>query len=239
MPGERPANVMRLAKDPPIIVAYVPDAKTSEDTVKVAKAGSNIDSGMRKYLNQNLTGLPLGGPLGAIAATPRVSVGSPVPLTQNAELLPLFGVDIFDLDAATEHISAMSEALDGSSANGVQVLKLGDHAAALLEQLPNPPAGVGVGFHVIGLIRTLPRAAAALTKPGPKKTVEVGKSLFPVLAALGQLVTDVPGLEHGKPYAESLSWVAKAGEQFFTVPVSAVPATKPTPARSKVSKPRQ
>jgi hypothetical protein len=227
---------MKLAKDPPIIVAYVPKAKASEETVEVAKAGSSIDSGLRKYLNQNLAELPLGGPLGAIAATPRVSVGSPVPLTPGAELLPLFGVDIFDLDAATEHISAMSEALEGTSANGVQVLKLGDHAAALLEQFPNPPAGVGVGFHVIGLIRTLPRAAAVLTTPGPKKTVEVGKSLFPVLAALGQLVTDIPGLEHGKPYAESLSWVAKAGEQFFTVPVSAVPTARPS-ARAKVSKP--
>ncbi len=227
---------MQLAKDPPIIVAYVPDAKASEDTVKVAKAGSDIDSGMRKYLNQNIAGLPLGGPLGAIAATPRVSVGLPVPLTQNAELLPLFGVDIFDLDAATEHISAMSDALSAPM-NAVQVLNLGDHAAALLEQLPNPPAGVGVGFHVIGLIRTLPRAAAALRKPGPKKTVEVGKSLFPVLAALGELATDIPGLEHGKPYAESLSWVAKAGEQFFTVPVSAVPAAQVSSARSKATKP--
>jgi hypothetical protein len=228
---------MQLAKDPPIIVAYVPEPKASEDTVKVTKAGSDIDSGLRKYLNQNLTGLPLGGPLGAIAATPRVSVGSPVPLTQNAELLPLFGVDIFDLDAATEHISAMRETLEGSSANGVQVLKLGDHAAALLEQLPNPPAGAGVGFHVIGLIRTLPRAAAALTKPGTRKTVEVGKSLFPVLAALGELVTDIPGLEHGKPYAQSLSWVAKAGEQFVMVPVSAVSAAQPSPARAKVTNP--
>jgi hypothetical protein len=121
--------------------------------------------------------------------------------------------------------------------NGAQLLKLGDHATALLEQLPNPPSGAGIGFHVIGVIRTIPRAATALTKPGLKKTVEVGKSLFPFLAALGELVTDIPGLEHGKPAAESLSWVAKAGEQFLLVPVSAVPTAQPSPTRSKVSKP--
>jgi hypothetical protein len=226
---------MQLAKDPRIIV-YVPKPKAPEDTVKAVKVSSQIDSGLRKYLNQNLAELPHGGPLGAVAATPRVSLGLPVSLTQNAELLPLFGVDILDLDAATEHISAISEAFEGSPANGVQVLKLGDHATALLEQLPNPPAGAGIGFHVIGLIRTLPRAAAALRKPGPERTVEVGKSLFPFLAAVGELVTDIPGLEHGKPYAESLSWVAKAGEQFFTVPVSVVPAAHPSLTPAKISK---
>ena len=35
-------------------------------------------------------------------------MGSPVPLTKSAEFLPLFGVDIFDLDAATEHISIIT-----------------------------------------------------------------------------------------------------------------------------------
>src|SRR5580700_358877 len=69
MLAKRPATVMQLAKDPPIIV-YVPKPKAPEETVKVAQISSDIDSGMRKYLNRNIAGLPLGGPLGAIAATP-------------------------------------------------------------------------------------------------------------------------------------------------------------------------
>jgi hypothetical protein len=225
---------MKVDNNPPIIVAYVPKPKAPEKTVEVAKASPEVEAAMREYVKRIGAQVLSGVPLATASADPRLTVGAPVSINQHTELLPLFGIDIFDANAATEHMSAISEALEAPSMNGAQLLKLGDHASALLEQLPNPPTGVGIGFHVIGLVRTLPRAAAALTKPGSKKTVEVGKAVFPFFAALGQLVTDIPGMEHGKPYAESLSWVAKAGEQFFTVPVSRVPAS---PVRSKVAKP--
>lgn len=230
---------MRVDNNPPIIVAYVPKAKAPEETVQVAKASPEVDAAVRGYVKQMGAEALSGVPPAQASTNPRLSVGAPVSIDQHTELLPLFGVDIFDANAATEHISGISEILESPSMSGAQLLQLGDHASALLEQFPNPPTGVGIGFHVIGVIRTIPRAAGALTKHGPKKTVEVGKAVFPFLAALGELVTDIPGLGHGKPYAESLSWVAKAGEQFFTVPVSAVPATQPSPARSKVTKPRK
>ena len=66
---------MKLAKDPPILVAYVPESKAPEDTVKVAKAGSAIDTGLRNYLTGSP---PLGGPLGAVGVNPRPSFGAPV-----------------------------------------------------------------------------------------------------------------------------------------------------------------
>jgi hypothetical protein len=229
---------MKLAKDPAVITAYVPKPTTPEETAEAAQASPEVDAAVREYVRRIAAETRSGVPPGAVSTTAGLSVGSPVPITPNAELLPLFGVNIFDANAANEQVSAISEALSAPSISRAQVLKLADNTGALLDQMvPNPTGGAGVAFHVIGLVRTLPRAAAALRKPGSKKTVEVGKSLFPVLAALGELVTDIPGLEHGKPVAESLSWVAKAGEQFLLVPVSAVPTAKPSPARAKVTNP--
>jgi hypothetical protein len=229
---------MKLAKDPAVITAYVPKPKTPEESAQVAQASPEVDAAVREYVRRIAAETRSGVPLGAVSTRAGLSVGSPVPITPNAELLPLFGVDIFDVNAANDQVSAISEALSAPSMGGAQVLKLVDNTGALLDQMvPNPTGGASVAFHVIGIIRTFPRAAAALRKPGPRKTVEVGKSLFPFLAALGELVTDIPGLEHGKPVAESFSWVAKAGEQFFTVPLSTVPASQPLPLRSKITMP--
>ena len=229
---------MKLAKDPAVITAYVAKPKTPEDTVEVPQASPEVDAAVREYVRRIAAEARSGVPLGAVSTTAGLSFGEPITVSPHTELIPLFGVNIFDANAANEQISAISEALSAPSMDGAQVLKLVDNTGALLDlMVPNPTGGAGVAFHVIGVIRTLPRAAAALRKPGPRKTVEVGKALFPVLAAFVDLVTDIPGLEHGKPYAETLSWVAKAGEQFLLVPVSAVPAVQPHSARAKVSNP--
>jgi hypothetical protein len=102
---------MKIAKTSNTIPTLKPADKAPEATVKVTKAGAAIDAGLRNYLSQNLAGLPLGGPLGSVGANTRPSFGAPVTVSPGAELLPLFGVNIFDANAANEQISAISEVL--------------------------------------------------------------------------------------------------------------------------------
>jgi hypothetical protein len=108
-----------------------------------------------------------------------------------------------------------------------QVKILADNSAALLEQMmPEPPAGVGVAFHIIGVLRTAPGVVTAFKQTGPKRRTAIAGSLIKFLASFGVLLADIPGLERGKPAAETFSLVVKAGEQFLVVPASDLSAVR-------------
>jgi hypothetical protein len=207
---------MRLPKDPlPTITPLTPAGKKP----KPAELSPIIRGALSDYLKQNAAKYPLGG-LGALGFKPQLTFGAPVSVTPYADLLP-----IFDVNGATEHISAAVEAANAPVMNLAQVTTLLDNAAAFAEQFPDPPAGVDVAFHIIGVLRTAPRLVTALKKSGPRKGTEIAGSIFRFVASLGVLLTDIPGLEHGKSAAESLAFVAKVGEHIFVIPASDIPVT--------------
>ena len=199
---------MKIAQTPsPTIPALEPEKK-----VEAVKVRPNVDAGLRDYLKQNPSGVPLGGPLGQIGATSGLSLGSPVLVDRNLQFLPLFNTN-----SAVDLISAASAAAESPSLD--QMKKVMDKA---LEVLPE-----NVTVHVIGFVRPVSRALSALRKPGPKNKVAVSRAVVQSLAALARLIADLPGLESAKPYADGLSLVLKVGEEICVVSHAEVIATRP------------
>ena len=198
----------------------LPTIPAQKSTVKAASP--DLDAAVRNYLAGNSAGIPFGASLGAAHVNSRFTLGAPVSISPSAELLP-----IFDANGAADHISAAVEALQAPTLNLAQVTKFADNSAALVEQLmPEPPTGVGVAFHIIGVLRTAPAVVTAFKQTGPKRRTAIAGSLIKFLASFGVLLTDIPGLEHGKPAAESFSLVVKAGEQILVVPASDLSAIR-------------
>jgi hypothetical protein len=197
---------MRIAQNQsPTIPALAPEKKV--EAVKVRPA---IGDGLRDYLKQNPSGVPLGGPMGQIGATPRFSLGSPVLVDRNLEFLPLFNPN-----SAVDLMSAVSAAAESPSKGRMEAVA--DKAIKVTEQLSGAPQGVDIAVHVIGFVRPVARAVSALKKPGPKNKVEVSRAVIQSLAGLARLIADIPGLEPSKPYADGLSLVLKVGEEICVV----------------------
>jgi hypothetical protein len=198
---------MRIAKTPsPTIPALAPEKRM--EAVKVRPA---IDAGLRDYLKQNPSGIPLGGPLGQIGATSGFSLGPPVLVQRNLEFLPLFNPN-----SVVDLMSAASAAAESPSLGQMEAAV--EKALAFAEQLPGTPHGVEIAVHVIGFVRPVASAVTALKKPGPKNRVEVSRAVVHCLAAFVRLIADLPGLESAKPYTDGLHLVLKVGDEIFVVP---------------------
>jgi hypothetical protein len=199
-----------------------PLPRITAEKAPVKAASPDLDAAVRNYLAGNSAGIPFGASLGAAHVNSRFTLGAPVSISPSAKLLP-----IFDANEAADHISAMEEASQPPTMTFEQVKILADNSAALLEQMmPEPPAGVGVAFHIIGVLRTAPGVVTAFKQTGPKRRTAIAGSLIKFLASFGVLLADIPGLERGKPAAETFSLVVKAGEQFLVVPASDLSAVR-------------
>jgi hypothetical protein len=202
---------MKIAKPPETVSPVSP----AEQIVGMGLS-PEIAALARKYLAENLAKIQPSTPRDAAPVKPRFTWGAPVSVSSSSELIP-----IFDANEAADHISAAVEALQAPTLNLAQVTKLVDNSAAFVGQLmPEPPTGAGVAFHIIGVLRTAPAVVTALKQTGPTRRTAIAGSLIKFLASFGVLLTDIPGLEHGKPAAETFSFVVKAGEQILVVPAS-------------------
>jgi hypothetical protein len=127
------------------------------------------------------------------------------------------GAPAISLDPTTELISAFTEAVEERSAS--QVLW---SAVDFAEALPDLPRGADIAVHVLGILKLTPGALKAFRKRG--NFAEKSVALTKLAGAVASLITDCPGLEHGKPAAEIFAVVIKVGESVCTVPYQPVPA---------------
>jgi hypothetical protein len=202
---------MKIAK-PPDTVSPVSPA----EQIVVMGLSPEIAAAARKYMAENLAKIQPSKPRDAVPVKSRFTFGAPVSVSSSSELIP-----IFDANEAAHHISAAVDALQAPTMSFEQMKTLADNSAALVEQLmPEPPTGAGVAFHIIGVLRHGPGVIAAFKKTGPTRRTAIAGSLIKFLASFGVLLTDIPGLEHGKPAADTFSFVVKAGEQILVVPAS-------------------
>ena len=202
---------MKIAKPPETVSPVSP----AEQRV-VMGLSPEIAAAARKYMAENLAKIQPSTPRNAAPVESRFTWGAPVSVSSSSELIP-----IFDANEAADHISAAVEALQAPTMTFEQMKTLADNSAAFAEQLmPEPPTGTGVAFHIIGVLRTAPGVVTAFKKTGPTRRTAIAGSLIKFFASFGVLLTDIPGLEHGKPAAETFSFVVKAGEQILVVPAS-------------------
>ena len=202
---------MKIAK-PPDTVSPVSPA----EQIVVMGLSPEIAAAARKYMAENLAEIQPSQPRNAAPVESRFTWGAPVSVSSSSELIP-----IFDANEAADHISAAVDALQAPTMTFEQVKTFADNSAAFAEQLmPEPPTGAGVAFHIIGVLRTAPGVVTAFKKTGPTRRTAIAGSLIKFFASFGVLLTDIPGLEHGKPAAETFSFVVKAGEQILVVPAS-------------------
>ena len=208
---------MKIAKPP-----YTFSPVSPAEQIEVMGLSPEMTAAVRKYMAENLAKIQPSTPRDAAPVKPRFTWGAPVSVTSSSELIP-----IFDANAAADHIAAAVEALQAPTLNLAQVTKFADNSAALVEQLmPEPPTGVGVAFHIIGVLRTAPAVVTAFKQTGPKRRTAIAGSLIKFLASFGVLLADLPGLEQGKPAADTFSFVVKAGEQILVVPASGPSAVR-------------
>jgi hypothetical protein len=192
------------------------------EQIEVIGLSPEIAALARKYMAENLAKIQPSTPRNAAPVSPRFTWGAPVSVSPSSELIP-----IFDANEAADHISAAVDALQGPTMTFEQVKTFADNSAAFAEQvLPVPPTGVGVAFHIIGVLRTAPGVVTAFKQTGPKRRTAIAGSLIKFLASFGVLLADIPGLEQGKTAAESFSFVVKAGEQILVVPASGQSAVR-------------
>ena len=208
---------MKIAK-PPDTVSPVSPA----EQIVVMGLSPEIAAAARKYMAENLAKIQPSTPRNAAPVESRFTWGAPVSVSSSSELIP-----IFDANEAADHISAAVEALQAPTMTFEQMKTLADNSPAFAEQLmPEPPTGTGVAFHIIGVLRTAPGVVTAFKKTGPTRRTAIAGSLIKFFASFGVLLTDIPGLEHGKPAAETFSFVVKAGEQILVVPASGSSAVR-------------
>jgi hypothetical protein len=202
---------MKIAKPPETVSPVSP----AEQIVGMGLS-PEIAALARKYLAENFAKIQPSTPRHAAPVKPRFTWGAPVSVSSSSELIP-----IFDANEAADHISAAVDALQAPTMTFEQMKTLADNSAAFGEQLmPEPPTGAGVAFHIIGVLRTAPGVVTAFKKTGPTRRTAIAGSLIKFFASFGVLLTDIPGLEHGKPAADTFSFVVKAGEQILVVPAS-------------------
>jgi len=223
---------MKIAKNSSTNPPWTPEERLPKDKVKVANVSSAIDAELRIYLKQAAAGI---SSLDAVGANALVTVGSPVRVTQYAEFLSLCGVKMLDVGAATELISGICE-IGTPSLSGAQVVKLAENTFDFMDQLmPEPPAGAAFPFHLFGILRTLPRLASALIERDSENNAEVMRSLVQFLASCAPALTDISGMGHFRPAAESLLWIVQVGEKVLPVPDKDVSALRRSLSRANAS----
>ncbi|HEY4933932.1 MAG TPA: hypothetical protein VII23_20395, partial [Terriglobales bacterium] len=183
-------TLMKIAKSPDTVSPVSP-----AEQIVVMGLSPEIAAAARKYMAENLAKIQPSKPRDAAPVKSQFTFGAPVSVSSSSELIP-----IFDANEAADHISAAVDALQAPTMTFEQMKTLADNSAAFAEQLmPEPPTGAGVAFHIIGVLRTAPGVVTAFKKTGPTRRTGIAGSLIKFLASFGVLLTDIPGLEHGKP----------------------------------------
>jgi len=187
-----------------------------ERRLEATKASSVVSGGLQEYLKRNPPESLLSGPFGASATSGGLTLGAATSLSKGVDFFPLVStlVDPETNPAFANDFVASASALAEASTPVEGIMQL----AECVEQLPGLPRAASVAVHVLGVLRTAPRAVKALHQPGPKNKVEVSAAIAQVVAALGKLITDCPGLESVKNSAERFAAVVKVGDQICLIP---------------------